>query len=87
MNKGSINKIDINNLPLEARLALFQLELMRRNNYKFIWTTKNSEEIDLKDIELNHLLNIIKLLKNVIKVNKNLEAVKDLLPSDLTDIC
>lgn len=87
MSKGSINKIDINNLPLEARLALFQLELMRRNNYKFIWTTKNSEEIDLKDIELNHLLNIIKLLKNVIKVNKNLEAVKDLLPSDLTDIC
>lgn len=87
MSNGSINKIDINNLPLEARLALFQLELMRRNNYKFIWTTKNSEEIDLKDIELNHLLNIIKLLKNVIEANKNLEAVKDLLPSDLTDIC
>lgn len=87
MSEESINKIDINNLPLEARLALFQLELLRRNNHKFIWTTKNSEEIDLKDIELNHLLNIIKLLKNVIEANKNLEAVKDLLPSDLTDIC
>lgn len=81
------NTILVKDLPLESRLAILRLELLRRSGFQFIWTTKDERNVSVDKMNINHLKNAIKRVQNAIKVHNEVEALTELLPQTLDDIC
>ena len=74
------------NFPLESRVAILKLELLRRANYAFIWTTSDGRNIPVTEMDTQHIKNAIRRLKKSIEIHKELEELRDTLPESLDEI-
>ena len=60
-----------------------ELWLRQRNSDFIIWTTKDSKNIPIKDMDNNHLINTINML---LRQREEAECFKDIMVCDENDI-
>lgn len=54
--------IDLGKINIVEAIKILEKELEKRNPPSYVWTMKNGEKINLKDMSNEHIKNVIKLL-------------------------
>lgn len=63
-----------------------ELWLRQRNSNNIYWTTRSGDHVAIKNMDINHLLNTIKmLLKQEKNDNMMIEHIRDMDPMDYYD--